>query len=540
MASDAHSGHGEHGPQPTNSASQVTLTENTPLISSSALPSQQITTNLQNEDAEFNDPAAFWPKVKDEFKWITASSASMSMTYFLQYSFSFVNVLSLGHLGAKELGAAMLGTTTNNVITFAPAIGYACALDTFCSTAFTASSDKRLVGFHLQRGLFAVVVHFLMAVPLLWNVESILLLARQNPETAQLCGKFMKVYMLSILPWMLFECLKRFLQAQGDMKTSAKLLIFVAPIHAINNYLLVWSPTFGIGFLGSPLASAITHWTMLIGLVVYISFSNAREAWGGFDWRFIKGISEFYKLAIPSIAMVCCDWWAFEVLSLSASYLGSNSLAAQSIIINTVSLLFQIPAGISVAVSTRVGNMLGAGRAKSSRLSARVGIIVISTYSILSFCVFTYIQTWWGAIYTSDPKLIALVAGALPIVAISQSFDAINITNLGIMRALGRQRLGAIISIPPYYTIMFPVGIYLAYKQPFALGVAGLWLGMAIGLSIIVICQLSFILGYVDWDNEVLICLKRLKDSGPQYGGGVKLNVESLEAADEADPIVVV
>ena len=303
------------------------------------------------------------------------------MTYFLQYSFAFANILSLGHLGAKELGAATLSITTNNVINCAPAIGYACALDTFCSTAFTASADKRVVGFHLSAGT-AVCDHSLLHGPsFLWNIEWLLLLAHQDPEVAHLCGKFMRVFLFGTPPWMLFECLKRFLQAQGDMKTSAKLLIFVAPIHALNNYLLVWSPTIGIGFLGAPLTCCITYWLMFLGLVVYISFSKAREAWGGFDWRCIQGISEFYKLAIPSIAMVCCDWWAFEVLSIEASYLGSQALAAQSIIINTLSLLFQVPGGIGVAVSTRVGNNLGAGKAKLAQLSAQVGIGVMTIVS---------------------------------------------------------------------------------------------------------------------------------------------------------------
>ena len=361
--------------------SQVTLTENTPLLSSS-YPSQPLITGVVTEE-NFSDPATYKEHVVKEAKWIVSSSASMSMTYFLQYSFAFVNILSLGHLGTKELGAATLSITTNNVVSLAPAIGYACALDTFCTTAFTASADKRVVGFHLQRGLLSVIIHYCMVFPFLWNIEWVLLLARQDPEVAHLCGKFMRVFVFGTLPWMMFECLKRFLQAQGDMKTSTKLLMFVAPIHVLNNYLLVWSPTIGIGFLGSPLASCITYWLMFLGLVVYISFSKAREAWGGFDWRCIQGISEFYKLAIPSIAMVCCDWWAFEVLSIEASYLGSQALAAQSIIINTMSLLFQVPLGISVAISTRVGNNLGAGKAKLAQLSSQVGIGVMTIVSLI-------------------------------------------------------------------------------------------------------------------------------------------------------------
>ncbi|KAJ1670854.1 ethionine resistance protein, partial [Spiromyces aspiralis] len=229
------------------------------------------------------------------------------LAYLCQYSFAFVNTLVLGHLGPKALGAATLAIATNNAVNYASATGYAGALDTFCNAAFTASSDKRAVGFHLQRGLFAVILHYCLTFPLLWDIEWILVVARQDPEIARLCGQFMRVYLFSALPWMLFECLRRFVQAQGDMKASTKLLVLIAPLHVAITYLLVLSPWFDLGYIGSSLACCVTNWLMLVGMVVYISCSKAREAWGGFDYRCVHGISEFYKVALPSAAMMCCD-----------------------------------------------------------------------------------------------------------------------------------------------------------------------------------------------------------------------------------------
>ncbi|KAJ1669236.1 ethionine resistance protein, partial [Spiromyces aspiralis] len=147
----------------------------------------------------------------------------------------------------------------------------------------------------------------------------ILVVARQDPEIARLCGQFMWILLFSALPWMLFECLKQFVQAQGDMKASTKLLVFIAPLHAVITYLLVLSPWLGLGYVGSPLACCVTNWLMMVGLVVYISCTKAREAWGGFDYRCVYGISKFYKVALPSVAMACCDWWAFEALTIGAS-----------------------------------------------------------------------------------------------------------------------------------------------------------------------------------------------------------------------------
>ncbi|KAJ1910993.1 ethionine resistance protein [Mycoemilia scoparia] len=522
-------------------SSQVTLNESSPLLSTNIKPSASssslskqtlATSGLQDEEAEFTNPTQFWSKVRAESQWIISSSLSMAAAYLIQFSFAFVSVLTLGHLGAKQLGAGTLAYTTINVIMYAPTIGYACALDTFCTTAFTASSDKRLVGFHMQRGIFATLVHFIIVAPVLWNIEWALLLINQDPEIARLCGQFMKVFIFSTLPWMLFECLKRFIQAQGDMKTSTKILFFIAPLHVVVTYVLVWSGWFGMGFLGAALASCITNWTMFLALFGYICHSDARQAWGGFDWRFIRGISEFYKLAIPSIAMICCDWWAFELLSLEASYLGSDALATQSIIINTICLFFQVPAGIGIAVSTRVGHMLGAGRSKSANLSARVGLTISAIVGVASYIMYLCITPFWAKLYTSDPKILAMFVTAFPIASLTQIFDTINSVNMAVMRATGRQRLASAISLPSYYVLMFPLGVYLAFCKPFEWSVSGLWVGMNIGLSIVTIAQFLFILGYLDWDFEVIACLKRLQKSGPDG--------DSQQRRENQDPIITI
>lgn len=65
--------------------------------------------------------------------------------------------------------------------------------------------------------------------------------------------------------------------------------------------------------------------------------------------------------------MVASEWAAFEVTSLAASYLGTAQLASQSIPLTTASLMFQAPFAVSVAASSRVGNLIGAGLREPAR-----------------------------------------------------------------------------------------------------------------------------------------------------------------------------
>ncbi|KAJ2742401.1 ethionine resistance protein [Coemansia sp. BCRC 34301] len=411
---------------------------------------------------------------RQEATLLVRTSIPLALTSLLQFSFHFANILSLGHLGANELAAAALANMTLFMLVHAPAVGLASALDTFCATAFTASPDKTLVGFHLQRGLIAVTVHFLMVLPILLNVEVVLVALNQDAVIAHLCSAFVRAQLIGSLPWMYFECVKRFLQAQGHMKASTHVLLVVLPIHLTNSYLLVWSPTIGVGFLGA-------------------AFAN------------------YYRLAIPSMIMVCSDWAAWELMAIAASYLGNVTLAGQSIVINTCSLTYQIPGGLSIAVSNRTGNLLGQSRARRANISANIGLALGSLSGALSsgFCLI--VSAWWGKLYSSDPEVISTVALIMPICALFQLADAINGVSGGVLRSLGRQSTGAWINFPSYYLVGFPLGLYLTYGAP-GFGVAGLWIGLCAAVVLTAVGQTTICLA-ANYTMEVDRCIAQVNNS---------------------------
>ncbi|KAJ1948103.1 ethionine resistance protein, partial [Linderina pennispora] len=341
--------------------------------SSGALTTNDSTATLYNEFIE-QDSVSLSVMAKQEARTMVVSSIPVALSSLLQFSIGFANIVSLGHLGSNELSAASLGNMTVVMLINGPSVGLAAALDTFCSTAFTASKDRTLVGFHLQRGIIAVLAHYLMVVPLLFNMEWLLLALNQEPEIARLCGQYVRIQMLASLPWIVFECIKRFLQAQRHMRASTLILMVVMPIHMVNNYLFVWSPTVGFGFLGAAAANVVTCWLMFFGILAYTYLCDARQAWGGWSWKPFMAMRQYYRLAIPSVVMICSDWLCWEGMTIAASYLGNVPLAAQSIVLNTCTLSYQIPGGLGTALSNQVGNLLGQARARRSMVASNVGL----------------------------------------------------------------------------------------------------------------------------------------------------------------------
>lgn len=89
--------------------------------------------------------------------------------------------------------------------------------------------------------------------------ENLLLLLGQEPVIAALAGKYLKVLSLGLPGYAGFEICRRYLQAQGLFHAPTIVLLFVSPLNALLNWLLVWGPdSIRLGFIGAPIASVIS------------------------------------------------------------------------------------------------------------------------------------------------------------------------------------------------------------------------------------------------------------------------------------------
>ncbi|KAI9505378.1 hypothetical protein BX070DRAFT_258124 [Coemansia spiralis] len=167
--------------------------EITPLLNSS--PSETDLEIIKNGSAE-----PYINVAKGELRWMATATSLTTLTMLLQFSFIVVNVVAVGHLGAKKLAGMSLAGASQGLFIFGPLYGLLSAMDTFCSNAYTASRDKTLVGFHFQRGVIAVCTQFALTLPILWNFENFLLLIGQDPGIAQLTGKYLRIQILGLIP----------------------------------------------------------------------------------------------------------------------------------------------------------------------------------------------------------------------------------------------------------------------------------------------------------------------------------------------------
>lgn len=449
---------------------------------------------------------------------LVKSSIPLVLTFLLQNSLSTVSVFSVGHLGAVELAAVSMGSMTANITGYATIQGIATALDTLCPQAFGAKRYE-LVGDYMQK---CIALIFVIMIPVLfvWVFfgYDLICLLLPDKETAKLSADYLLYISPGIPAYILFECGKRFLQAQGVYHILTYVLLFAAPSNLIMNLVFVRA----FGYLGAPIAVAINYWLMFLGLLVATAFfidadgtpSNVHPlvCWDGLNVkRAFKDWGKLIQLAVPGLIMLEAEFLAFEILTLMASYLGTVELAAQSVGSTMASLTYQVPFAIGIASSTRIANFLGAGLPKPAKKTTQVALgfgLCISIFNFLALYVF---QDQIGSLFTSDERVIAILKNIMWLVALMQISDAMNANSAGCLRGQGQTKIGGIVNLVSYYVIGIPLSIYLSFYSPWKGTLHGLWIGTTVALTIIGIVQSYYAL-FADFNSLCEDARKRTQE----------------------------
>ena len=333
-----------------------------------------------------------------EAKTLAEYSGPLVATFFLQYSITVASIFAVGRIGKIELGAVscecfvpfppLLNGAIASLTTFqtvanmsaaitclAPFQGLATSLDTLCAQAY-GSGHKTLVGLQFQRMTYFL---FILSIPVvvIWIFsEEILRQIIPEPESARLASLYLKVMIFSIPGFILFECGKRFTQAQGLFRATTYVLIVAAPFNIFILWLLVWK--LELGFIGAPIAVAVTENLLPLLLFLYVRYVDGKQCWGGFTKRAFTNWWVMIRLALPGMVMVEAEWLAFELMTLISSRFGSEYLAAQSVLVTLATISYQIPFPVSIAASTRIANLIGAGLVDAAKVAAKVVSLILA------------------------------------------------------------------------------------------------------------------------------------------------------------------
>nr|XP_012327494.1 multidrug and toxin extrusion protein 2 isoform X2 [Aotus nancymaae] len=427
------------------------------------------------------------------------------MLTFMNY---IVSTVFCGHLGKAELASVTLAVAFVNVCGVSVGAGLSSACDTLMSQSF-GSPNKKHVGVILQRGTLVLLLCCLPCWALFLNTQHILLLFRQDPEVSRLTQDYVMIFIPGLPVIFLYNLLAKYLQNQKITWPQVLSGVVGNCVNGMGNYALV--SVLDLGIRGSAYANIISQFAQTVFLLLYIMLKKLHlETWAGWSSQCLQDWGPFFSLAVPSMLMICIEWWAYEVGSFLMGLLSVEDLSAQAVIYEVATVTYMIPLGLSIGVCVRVGMALGAADTVQAKRSAVSGVLLIVGISLVLGTLISILRNQLGHIFTNDEDVIALVGQVLPVYSVFHLFEAVCCVYGGVLRGTGKQAFGAAVNAITYYVIGLPLGILLTFVV--RMRIMGLWLGL---LACISLATAAFVVytARLDWK---LAAEEAKKHSGQQ------------------------
>ena len=429
-------------------------------------------------------------RIRRELAAATRLGAPVALVQLGLMSMGVVDTMMLGHLSASALAAGALGhISTLSFLVLGG--GILAALDPLVSQAHGAE-DRKAVGDHLQRGIVLALVMVLPCALLLWDVSPALRFAGQPAAVVGEAAAFSRAIIWGLPAYYLFVTLRQTLQAMSVVRHTAITIVVGNLANIFGNWVLIYGhlgmPALGVR--GSAYSTSICRTAMFLWLLL-ASRRALAPYWRGFTREaFDLGRQlRLLRLGLPIGLHQSFEIVFFITLALLMGRMGVTQLAGHQIAINLASVSFMVPLGISGAAATRVGNAIGRRDMPGARRAAAACLLLGAGVMVVFAAVFALLPTPLARLYTRDPVVIAMATALLPIAAVFQVFDGIQVVGAGVLRGAADTTYPAGLALVGFWLIGLPAGCFLAFTA--GQGPRGLWWGATIALAAVALLLLA-------------------------------------------------
>ncbi len=418
-----------------------------------------------------------------------------------QLGIDTTDVVIVGQLGAEKLAAMVLAGQFLFTV-FILGSGISIAAMPMVAQAFGAG-DVRAIRRSMRMALWASIGYWLVALPIYFHGERILLLLNQKPEIAALAGGYIRIAAFAMLPGLLFLVLRSLVSAVG----RAGVILWATLATLVLNGVLAYGLVLGhfgfpaLGMTGAAIASVTVQVSGLLFLIAYIQLIETRDYeifvrfWRP-DWH---ALIEVIKLGLPIGITVLAEVSLFTAASLMVGSIGTLELAAHGISLQLASIAFMIPLGLSQAATVRVGTAHGRGDYQGVVRASITVLAIAAIIAIIGGALLILHPVYFASFYVNSaspetPALLRIATNLIIVAGIFQLVDGMQAIASGLLRGLKDASVPMVLALIAYW----PIGFGLAWVFAFPLGYRelGVWFGFMVGLgaSCLFLCSRYYIL----------------------------------------------
>lgn len=309
---------------------------------------------------------------------------------------------------------------------------------------YTGAGRHEEVGPALWQGIWLALAAWVVLIALSFIGPWLFALADHPPEVRALEETYFAILMWGGGVFALESCLASFFTGRGLTRTVMVVNFCGMSLNVPLNACLIFGlgPFPEMGIAGAGLATVLS-WGAIGAVYVTLIFRAANER----QWRVRSGfalrpklMASLLRYGAPGGAQFFLDLFAITFFSFMLGRVGAVELAASNLALALNQLAFLPMIGISIAVSTMVGQAIGAGRpdegAYATDSAIHLALIWMGSMAALYVFVPGPLLSMFGAPGT-DPATATLARNMLLFVAFYSLVDAVAIVSFGALKGAG-------------------------------------------------------------------------------------------------------
>jgi len=275
---------------------------------------------------------------------------------------------------------------------------------------------------------------------------------------------------LTVLFWgipilLLFFVLNAIYQGNGDTKTPMKLLAIAVIINGVLDPFLIfgWGPFPKLGVVGAGLATVIGR---LVGVVLGFKILLRRQAW--IRWRITSGEAidlslmwRILRIGLPASITGMLGSTTWILLTQITTQFGTTSVAALGAGHKIQTITYMLGMGMAAAVTTIVGQNLGAGQPNRATRVAWMGCGIIALVNGAMAVIYLTLSPAMVRIFIADLEVVRIGSNYLKIIAVTEIFMGIESVLDGAFGGAGDTIPPTVIAVP-LTLARYPLSYYFA------------------------------------------------------------------------------
>ena len=396
-----------------------------------------------------------------------------------------VDTIMSGRLGTIPLAAVSIGGAIWAIgIMFV--LGILMAIPPMISE-LDGAQQRNKIGPLVRQLMWLALIIGVFFFFLIRNLTPLFNLFGTQPDVIPVAIVYLKAISWGILSFPLFLVFRYVADGLSHTRMSMYVSFLALALNIPLNYILMYGyfgfPAMGVAGCGYASAIVILVQTIVFGLILLKHrwfkeldiFSHMEKInWGE--------IAKVLSIGLPIGIALFAEGGFFSIVTMLASRLSPEIIAAHQISLNFASVLFMVPLGMSMAITVRVGNAVGRKSKIDTRKAGMIGIgLIFFVQMFLAGFIFIFPELVVN-LYTNDLKVQEVALQLLFFAAIFQMSDGIQVAAAGSLRGIKDTKFLMYATTIAFWGFGFAASWWFCFEKN--MGASGLWIGLIIGLSV--------------------------------------------------------